>query len=172
MFALAAPWCSSARRARLSGARGGPIEDREHYDALVIRTARLEDADAVQGLLTQLGYERSDDGIRYDLTSPPHGSEVIVAEIDGQVSGLLALAVRRVFQRDDPVAVIDALIVDASARSAGIGGALIRAAWQRASEQGCDRVELHSNRRRRRARRFYEAQGFTVTSNHFVRHLS
>jgi ribosomal protein S18 acetylase RimI-like enzyme len=66
---------------------------------------------------------------------------------------------------------VESLVVAETARSTGVGKALLAAAWDRARAAECILIELHSNMARTRARAFYERQGFTVTSNYFVRVL-
>jgi ribosomal protein S18 acetylase RimI-like enzyme len=135
-----------------------------------VRSADVPDAKALVGLLRQLGYERDVEAVAEDLRARS-GGDVIVATTDGDVVGLLSMTVHRQFHWGAPVASIESLVVDENARSAGIGSALLTEAVGRAREARCILVELHSNQSRSEARRFYEREGFTVTSNYFVRTL-
>ena len=138
--------------------------------AVTVRLAEARDADDAVRLLDQLGYARDAQAVAADLRTRAGGS-VYVAVSNSDVIGLLALSVHRQFHWGAPVASVDALIVAASVRSRGVGAMLLDAAVTEAREQGCILIELHSNRRRRRARRFYERYGFEVTSTYFVKPL-
>jgi ribosomal protein S18 acetylase RimI-like enzyme len=135
-----------------------------------IRRAQGSDSEAIVRLMAQLGYELDRGSVEDDI-STGSGGEVLVAVVDGETVGVLAMNVHRQVHWGANVASIESLVVDASARSAGVGAALIDAGVQRAQEANCILVELHSNHERLRARRFYEREGFTVTSNYFVRRL-
>jgi GNAT superfamily N-acetyltransferase len=96
---------------------------------------------------------------------------VYVAVPDGRVIGLLAMSVGRPFHWGARTASVDALVVDRVNRSRGTGALLLDAAVARAAQDGCILVEVHSNRRRRRAHQFYKRHGFEATSAYFVKHL-
>ena len=55
---------------------------------------------------------------------------------------------------------IEDVVVDASARGAGVGEALVRAALERAAREGVERVMLTSRPARRAARALYRKVGF------------
>lgn len=55
---------------------------------------------------------------------------------------------------------IEDVVVDASARGAGVGEALVRAALERAAREGVERVRLTSRPARRRPGRSYRKVGF------------
>jgi GNAT superfamily N-acetyltransferase len=136
--------------------------------AVTVRLAETRDSRDAVRLLDQLGYTPDPDGVAADIQTGAAGV-VYVAVSDGRVVGLLALSVHRQFHWGAPVASVDALVVDATIRSHGVGAMLLDTAVAHARQQRCILVELHSNRRRRRARRFYERYGFEVTSAYFVK---
>jgi PhnO protein len=136
-----------------------------------IRAAAAPDSDAIVRLLGQLGYDRDQQSVESDLATGD-GGDVIVAVDGDRVVGMLALKIQRQFHWGASVASIESLVVDESARSGGVGSALVDLAVQRAQTAHCLLIEVHSNRDRTRARRFYEREGFTVTSNYFVRALA
>jgi len=93
---------------------------------------------------------------------------VLVAEYDGRVAGTITMVVvPNLTHRAQPWAQFENMVVDAGVRSAGIGHALIGEALRRAREAGCYKVQLQSRNERRDAHRFYEREGFRVTSAGF-----
>jgi GNAT superfamily N-acetyltransferase len=60
---------------------------------------------------------------------------------------------------------LEDLFVDASARGAGLGRALLEAALERARARGCRRVELDVNEANEPALRLYGIVGFSATAN-------
>jgi GNAT superfamily N-acetyltransferase len=92
------------------------------------------------------------------------GGELLVVERRGEVVGFCQLLVFRHLQAKGGLcAELESVHVHADHRSTGIGGALVRAAVDRARARGCYRVQLTSNRRRADAHRFYESLGFEPT---------
>lgn len=59
-----------------------------------------------------------------------------------------------------PDCTLEDLFVDASARGAGLGRAMVDAAIARAQERGCRRIELDTDEDNAAALRLYEAAGF------------
>jgi GNAT superfamily N-acetyltransferase len=135
-----------------------------------VRPADASDSCDAVGLLAQLGYERTADSVESDLRTGAAGL-VWVAVAGGRVIGLVAMSVRRQFHWGAQTASVDALVVDRVNRSRGVGAILLDAAIAQAARDGCTLIELHSNRRRRRAHQFYKRQGFEGTSAYFVKHL-
>jgi ribosomal protein S18 acetylase RimI-like enzyme len=62
---------------------------------------------------------------------------------------------------------LEDLYVDAAARGAGLGQALVAAALDRARARGCRRVELDVNESNEAAQRLYGRFGFSATSNSY-----
>ena len=135
-----------------------------------VRMAEVADSGQIVRLLRQLGYDREIGAVEDDVASGAAGSVIVAATEDGIV-GLLTMKIHRQFHWGAVVASIESLVVAESERSGGIGAALVEAAVDIARASQCRLIELHSNHRRTQARRFYERQGFEVTSNYFVRQL-
>jgi predicted N-acetyltransferase YhbS len=133
-----------------------------------LRAARPEDAPRISVLLDQLGWVVTPDNVVAELSASPT-TEVVVAELDGEIVGLIAVTTRRQFQRAGNLITIDTLVVDERHRSRGIGEQLVGVALEAAARSSAQAVEAVSHLRRVEARRFYERLGFTVTSNYFVR---
>jgi predicted N-acetyltransferase YhbS len=135
-----------------------------------LRVAVPEDAPRISELLDQLGWSVPPDAVVAELSASP-ATQVVVAEYDGDVVGLIAVTTRRQFQRAGNLITIDTLIVDAQNRSRGIGEELVGVAFEAAKRSNAQAIEIVSSLRRVEARRFYERLGFEVTANYFV-HLT
>ena len=133
-----------------------------------LRAARPEDASRISVLLEQLGWAVTPDKVVAELSASPT-TQVVVAESDGDVVGLIAVTTRRQFQRAGNLITIDTLVVDEAHRSQRIGERLVGVALEAAARCSAQVVEAVSHLRRVDARRFYERLGFDVTSNYFVR---
>jgi GNAT superfamily N-acetyltransferase len=66
---------------------------------------------------------------------------------------------------------VDDLVVSASARSRGVGGALLAELISRARAAGCRLLDLDSALHRSDAHRFYIREGLPITAFHFGRML-
>ena len=129
---------------------------------IVIREARTEDEARVLELLplipssADLGpaeIQAAAHRFRENLTM-----DVLVAEVDGQVVGFLALSF--VPALSGLRALIDDLAVDPAYRRQGIGAALVEAAIQRADHRGAANLLVDTSRADPAARDFYQACGF------------
>jgi GNAT superfamily N-acetyltransferase len=100
------------------------------------------------------------------------GSDVLVAELDGEVVGMCQIEVFRHFQRHGGLcAEVESMHVLPSFRGKAIGGRLLDAAVDAADRAGCYRVQLTSNLQRTDAHRFYERHGFAPSHVGFKRIL-
>ena len=97
---------------------------------------------------------------------------MLVAETGGAVVGVLVGSGRWQLHHGSTTGSIDALVVDATYRSAGLGASLVHAFVEILHRDGVPRVEVHSNASRPRAHRFYERLGFQPTSVYFVRDVT
>jgi GNAT superfamily N-acetyltransferase len=133
-----------------------------------VRPANDDDAGSVVALL--LGgsrapqFETPEDPDRYVRAMArirDGGGEVLVAELDGVVVGVLQLSLLVHLQHaGGTVAEIESVHVAAARRRSGVGRALLGAAVEWARVRGCYRVQLTSHTTRDGAHRFYEAIGF------------
>lgn len=71
--------------------------------------------------------------------------------------------IQYVAYRGGRVAQVENVIVDPAARGRGIGEAMMRWAIDEARRRGCFRVQLTSNKVRKRAHAFYERIGFVAS---------
>jgi ribosomal protein S18 acetylase RimI-like enzyme len=91
------------------------------------------------------------------------GSEFLLAG-DGPAAAVLQLRFRWSVWQDAPDAWIEDLYVRADARRRGLGDALVRLAFQRATEHGARRIELDCFEDNVPALALYERNGFSTTS--------
>jgi 8-oxo-dGTP diphosphatase len=137
-------------------------EPRADASGVVIREARAEDEARVMELLSLIPsnanmgpaeIQAATQRLRESLAM-----DVLVAEVDGQVIGFLALSFIPVLS--GLRALVDDLAVDPTCRRQGIGMALIEAAIQRADRRGATHLFMDTSRGDTAARDFYHASGF------------
>ena len=93
---------------------------------------------------------------------------MFVARVDGAIVGTLTLVVFRI-----PTGVrawIEDVVVDSSARGAGVGERLNRAAVEEANRLGARTVDLTSRPNREAANRLYRRLGFVERSTNVYRY--
>lgn len=143
-----------------------------------IRAAHSADAKAINELLDQLGYPQEGDGAteaRLQSWIDDQASAVYVADVDGELHGVIAIHVCPFFERDGSWARITALVVSDRVRKQGVGSRLVEAAEDFAASQGCLRMEVTSSDRRDDAHAFYQARGYasqTGRSSRFLKDLT
>ncbi len=126
-----------------------------------LRLLRSADADALVGLLPDLGYPASADQLVRRLAALREwpDQEAFIAEVDGRLVGLCHVQGVRMLISDG-YAEIQALVVSAACQGQGIGRRLLEHACAWAAGRGYDRVRLRSNVLREGAHAFYEHLGF------------
>jgi ribosomal protein S18 acetylase RimI-like enzyme len=128
----------------------------------VIREARAEDEARVLELLSLIpanaGLSPADIQAAGQRFRESLAMDVLVAEMDGQVVGFLALSF--IPGLSGLRALIDDLAVDPSYRRQGIGAALVEAATQRADQRGATHLLVDTAKGDAAARDFYQACGF------------
>ncbi len=97
---------------------------------------------------------------------------LLLAELGGRVVGMLQLTfIPGLSRRGATRANIEAVRVDSSLRSRGIGGWLIAQAIEQARQRGCRMAQLTSDKRRTQAHAFYGRLGFVASHEGFKRAL-
>jgi GNAT superfamily N-acetyltransferase len=138
-----------------------------------VRSAEPGDADDVAALLESLGYSCTPDEARERIaivrTDPRH--QLLIADLDGAVCGLVSLTLIYSLARGADIARITALVVAPACHRQGFGQRLLREAELIARQAGASRLELTSNPRRVEAHAFYRRCGYTDGSQHFVKLL-
>ena len=99
-------------------------------------------------------------------------NELVVAEIDGAVIGVLQLTFSPYLTYQGGWrALIEGVRVDARHRSEGLGRVFFEWAIARARERGCHLLQLTTDKARPEAKRFYESLGFQATHEGMKLHL-
>lgn len=136
-----------------------------------IRSAVAADAAAIAGLMGQLGYEASEALVvrKLAILAAQAGDNVLLAEVDGRVAGVISLHVLELFHAEGRIGRITSLVVDAGQRGRGVGEALVAAADRFFTGQGCVRAEVTSGDHRLAAHAFYAAQGYAPDERRFLK---
>jgi len=129
---------------------------------VVIREARAEDEARVMELLPLIPSNANMGPAEVQAAAQRFreslAMDVLVAEVDGQIVGFLALSFIPVLSGLRALA--DDLAVDPTCRRQGIGMALVEAAIQRADRRGATHLFMDTSRGDAAARDFYHASGF------------
>lgn len=138
-----------------------------------IREAKLEDAQALQPLLDQLGYVQSIHFISQKIKAFMHDPHqyIFVAQIEHEVAGFLSLSIIPQIATEGDFARVAYLCVHEQFRGQKIGQTLLAFAEEIARQRGCDRMELHSSDHRKQAHQFYLAQGYEDAPKYFRKFL-
>lgn len=163
-------------------------------NAVTIRAAVIDDAEAVAALLAELGYPQqaanTAQSLQLALADPRQA--VWVAEVSepenaggqnvaGQdvgrqapttVVGFAAATTLFYFHLGRSIARLSSLVVSERRRGLQLGAQLLAAAERWAGEQGCDQLELTSSTKRERAHGFYRRAGYEPSAYRFVRRLA
>ncbi|MFQ6057968.1 MAG: GNAT family N-acetyltransferase [Anaerolineae bacterium] len=132
-----------------------------------VREARLSDEAAIADLLRQLA-EMTEGGsfspawVEANLAPMLEDDDyvLLVAEVQGQVVGLLTLHLRRTLFHPTPVALVDELVVDRACRNQGVGRRLVEEAiWVAHARSACE-LEVSTERSNQAAQAFYRRLGF------------
>jgi ribosomal protein S18 acetylase RimI-like enzyme len=139
---------------------------------MIVRDARPADMAMVRRLIGQLADAPDEAAFRagFERVSAAAGHRIIVAEMEGEVVGVLHVFERPALEKPCE-AVVQALVVDGARRGAGIGEALMREAEAWAAARKLASTALYTRIDRDRARLFYERIGYRLkaTSHLMVR---
>lgn len=151
--------------------------------SLQFRKATRDDLAAIVRLLADdvLGAKRE----RYETPLPETyvrtfesidadpNNELVVACLEGKILGVLQLTfIPYLAYQGGWRALIEAVRVDSTRRSQGLGKALFEWAIDRARERGCCMVQLTTDKTRADAKRFYESLGFVASHEGMKLHLN
>lgn len=132
--------------------------------------ATIEDSAVIAQLMTQLieavgyeGWQISPEQIEERLRkiADSDAYQVLLAEDEGQVVGLLSLSFRHTLFHSAPTALIDELVVEQDHRRRGVGQKLMGEAIERCRAAGCCEVEVSTERSNEAAQKFYRQHGFS-----------
>jgi GNAT superfamily N-acetyltransferase len=146
---------------------------------VVIRPIEKEDVPAASlvvqgGSLTPEGEDETEVERYWDAVEETRRrrGDVFVAVVNDEVVGITQVMVFPHFQHTGGwCAELESVHVRGDMRSQGIGAQLLAVAEELARREGCYRVQLTSRNVRSDAHRFYEAQGYTSTSQGFKKLL-
>lgn len=137
---------------------------------ITVRSAIADDAERIASLFTDEGYPAGPSDIvsRLERFASPH-SRVIVAELDGEVLGFIAIHALPRFEHDDRIIRVLALVVDAGVRERGVGHLLMTEAENIGRELGAAFTEVTAGHHRPDAQRLFEALGYDATVTTYLR---
>jgi GNAT superfamily N-acetyltransferase len=143
-----------------------------------IRPARLEDADAVFGLLGQLAASFEPDRAAFDrtfsdlfqaagaqTTATAETVLLVVEDDDGVVRGYALTSIVPLLYTNGPAAQIHELVIDEAARGHDLGSQLVHAVEQECLSRGVRQLTVAS----RRAAGFYDRLGYHSTAEYLKR---
>jgi GNAT superfamily N-acetyltransferase len=130
-----------------------------------VRVAGPADAPAIAALLAELGYETAAADVERRLAR----TAALVAELDGEIAGVLTLSMVPVLHEPGDWCRITMLVVGEAARRRGLARALVTEAEAIARSRGCVRIEVTSALHRDGAHGFYRGMGYEQVSEHFLK---
>jgi GNAT superfamily N-acetyltransferase len=138
-----------------------------------VRSAATGDASDVARLLGHLGYpcEDAEAAERIAVVIADRRQQLLLAEVDGEACGLIALYTMYSLAHGSELARITALVVAPERARSGIGRLLLREVEQSSRRHGIHRIEVTSNARRVDAHAFYRGCGYSDDSRRFVKML-
>lgn len=138
-----------------------------------VRQARATDSALIAGLLRELGYPVTPDLVpeRLSRLAGDSRTAVLVAELGAEVVGLATVHLFDAVHADQPVALLTALVVTASARGSGVGRQLVEAAESFAREAGCGRIMVTTAEHRSGAHAFYQRLGWEYAGRRYAKRL-
>ncbi len=135
-----------------------------------LRAAGPADAERIAALLTDEGYPAgtSDIVVRLERFAG-HDGGVIVADVDGEVVGFVAIHLIPRFEHGDQVVRILALVVDPGVRDRGIGRQLMDAVEGIGRERAAAFLEVTAGHHRPDARHLFETLGYDAGLTAYLR---
>lgn len=104
----------------------------------------------------------------FDAIEASTNDELVVAELDGEVVGVMQLTFVPGISRNGATRLlVEAVRVDARLRGRGLGRALMEHAHERGRERGCVLAQLTSDKQRPDAHRFYRSLGYAQSHEGF-----
>jgi|SRR6185437_15239677 len=135
-----------------------------------IRVMESDDAEAVNTLVTELGYHQTTADVLKWIESLRHDGRAQAAFVaceDAGVIGWVEISIEHRLQ-SPPFALIGGLVVKEGVRSRGVGRKLCERAETWAWEHGMETVRVTSRSTREDAHRFYLRDGYKQTKTSLV----
>jgi GNAT superfamily N-acetyltransferase len=141
---------------------------------LTIRFAEAADAEALAGLMTELGYETrtSEMTMRLQTIAADSRYRTFVAVRNGKLCGMIGTFCFLSYEHNNPGGRILALVVSKEARRTGVGRRLIAAAESDFAQRNIQRVAVNTHLTRKDAHKFYAGLGYTSNGYRFVKTLA
>ena len=143
--------------------------------SITVRPATSTDAPAIVELIGELARNYGETSpitqefAREYLAFP--GNSILLAEEEGRVAGLLSYSLRPNLYHAANSALIEELVVRASARGRGVGSALMSELLRRLPSQGCAEVSVTTMPDNDGAIRFYRSHGLVDEAVFLEKHL-
>ena len=143
------------------------------HERTVIRAAVVSDAEAMAGLVSELGYPTSPSQMRSRLEAilPDAGYSTLIALVDTRVAGFIGTIVRPSYEADGLFGQIMALVVAPNHRRRGVGQSLLASAEGLLARRGVQVVVVTSGNHRADAHAFYEKNGYSFTGRRYRKSL-
>lgn len=142
---------------------------------LIVRPFSFNDIDIITELMGDLSYQTTKEQMyrRMEHISSNPMYYTLVAELEGNVVGMLGLRLLYSYESDHLLVQISALVTKAEYRGKGIGKALIKQAEAWAKANGAKVIVLTSGLRpeREEAHKFYKHLGFTANGLRFTKNI-
>ena len=141
---------------------------------LAIRFAETADAEALAGLMTELGYSTrtSEMTMRLETIAADVRYRTFVAVRNGKICGMIGTFCYSSYEDNNPGGRILALVVSQDARRSGVGRRLIDAAESDFAQRNIQRVAVNTHLTREDAHKFYQRVGYTSNGYRFVKALA
>jgi ribosomal protein S18 acetylase RimI-like enzyme len=138
-------------------------------ERLAIRTASVDDSEAIARLVSELGYPTSASQMRRRLDAILHDQhyQTFVACEDGHVLGFVGTRSGPLYEDDECYGQIMALAVAATRQRRGVGRMLMRVAESALIERGVRMLMVTSGNQRSEAHAFYEKCGYRFTGRRY-----
>lgn len=140
---------------------------------IIIRDAESDDAQAIAGLLGDLGYPATSEFVLAKVRTLGQRAydRILVAEKNGKVVGVLSLHIMLLLHHKDNLCRISALVVSLDYRRQYIGRRLMEMAEAYAKAHKCFRIEITSNEKRADAHAFYVSCGYAEQAKRFCKDI-
>jgi len=135
---------------------------------LKIVTATIKDVPELCGLLSILftqeeeftpDFEKQAAGLAKIIENPEVGC-ILKAEQSGRIFGMVNLLFTYSTFTGGRAAILEDMVVAPEKRGSGLGAKILRAAKEKAEEEGCKRITLLTDGSNTRAQKFYGKYGF------------
>lgn len=138
-----------------------------------IRKAYISDYYNIKKLLDQLDYPQTESFVKkkMEILLNHPDAELLVYEVNEKVVAFISLHYIPQIAREGDYLRINYFAVDQDFRSRGIGKEIEEYCVKLAQEKKCDRIELHTQERRKLAQKFYARQGYKEDPKYIVKIL-